>query len=303
MEGVKVVQGGAVGVDEGGRGFGVVEEPGQGGGGGQGGGWVEAEQGVEGVGGELESGTRVAGDEVSQPGCELRGDGKPRLERRKRAVEVFHGDVEQAVSFVRACAADELEGHASEGVEVGPGAEFAPAGVELFGGHVVGGAGPGAGGDVVGGDAGFGLGKDDAEVGEFEFVVADEDVFGLEVAVDDIMGVGEGEGVQDFLEDELGLGPGMGEVFAQGALSDLHDEVGQTVSGFGWGRVAFGDVAVVVDGGDVGVDECGVLTCFVKKRGEQAVVEGALGEDDFDGGGSAVVDVLGSPDLGHSSAS
>ena len=92
-------------------------------------------------------------------------------------------------------AREHLVGHRRQGVLVGPRVDLALGG-GLLGAHVVRGAEGEAGlGDAR--SAGLGDGERDAEVGDHRLARLEEDVLGLEVAVDDAAGMGVGQGVAE----------------------------------------------------------------------------------------------------------
>ena len=277
------------------------EEHGEGGGGEP----AVALGGVAGEGGEqgLHVGEAVFGgvleaaeDELAEPaGGVAGGDGDGCADEDGEAllVEVGAGEGADAV----------------EGLEEGDAeAELVAAGVaggaeELFGGHVRGGADEGADGGgegVVAGAVGRVavarvVGAGEAEVEDADAaVLADEDVVGFEVAMDDADGVGGGEALAGGGEDLEDLAPGaalVGEPGAQGLAGDqLHGDEELVV-----------DAADLVDLDDVGVGEAGEGLGLALEAGladAEAVVVDA-GAQELEGDAAVELGVVGGVDDGH----
>ena len=183
-----------------------------------------------------------------------------------------------------------LVGHRAQGVHVAPGTDVALA-HRLFGRHV-GGRAEGHAGLGHAAAAGLLHGERDAEVGHEGLAILQQDVLGLDVAMDDAALVGELEGGRDFLRqadrvvDRQLLLPG--EAGAEGlALDERHDVIQETI---GFARIDQAeDVGVLEAGG--GLD-----------LGEEAVAadDGAqFGMEDLDGDLTGVLEVLGEVDGGH----
>ena len=117
----------------------------------------------------------------------------------------------------------DFPGNASEGVEVGPGAELSPGAPGLFGGDVEGGTTGGVGLVEIGSDAG------DAEVGQLiaaEAIAALQDVFRLQIEVDSMPGMGMGEGVEN-LEEKVFQGEIVGKLVGLefAAVDKFHHQI------------------------------------------------------------------------------
>jgi hypothetical protein len=128
----------------------------------------------------------------------------------------------------------------------------------------------------AGGAAGGGLGAGEAEVEDADAaVVADHDVGGLEVAVDEAGGVGGGEALAGLAEHggELGEGPALAlEPGVQGhAVDELHGDVDLAAEG-----------ADLVDADDVGVRQPGHGLGLAQEAGAGQVLAG-LGVEQLDG--------------------
>lgn len=185
------------------------------------------------------------------------------------------------------------------GIDVGGDGDGVAA--DLFGAGVVGGEGWGERGESFG-VLGFGIGSveefADAEVEEFDDAgLVDEDVAGFEVAVDDELAVGVGDGGADVEEEAEALGGGETVVLAvvgeAEAVDVFHDDVG----------VAVGGVAAVEEAGDVGVLEAGEGLAFAEEAVEDEVgVEAAADEFDGDLGVVVVVVAFGEVDGAHATA-
>jgi hypothetical protein len=195
------------------------------------------------AGGGLVAVVGVLGEQASDDRGEGGRAGRGELAQVGRGDDGVHAqELAEVVGEEGRAAAGTLEEHGAEGIEVGAAVERALQHAGLLGGAV-----DERAGDLAGLVAGAGVGGE-AEVDELEAAgVDDEDVVGLEVAVDHAaavdLGEGAGEGVGD--ADELGLGHGSagGEDGGEGLAGDeVHDEVGLLV--------------VLADGEDL--DEAGV---------------------------------------------
>ena len=147
--------------------------------------------------------------------------------------------------------AQELVGEGADGVDVGPGIEIGLA-HRLFGRHVGRRAERHAdGGELVGAGGAHRLGH--AEVGDHGVASGEHHVVGLDVAMNDAMLVGVGEGVDHLAEDAHRLVDGNAAVarepLAQGfAFHERHDVVEESL-GFA-GVEQRQDVGVLELGGD-----------------------------------------------------
>ena len=169
-------------------------------------------------------------------------------------------------------AGEQFAGDDAEGIEVAGGGDGEAA--DLLGAGVVGGEGvePALGGGELLGPLALAEEAGDAEVEEFDGAVGgDEDVAGLEVAVDDEVLVGVLDGGRDLAQEREARAQGEavgGGVGGDGdAVDVLHDEV----------RLAVGGDAAVEQGGDVPVVEVGEDLAFVAEAadGEVALVAAA----------------------------
>jgi hypothetical protein len=204
----------------------------------------------------------------------------------------------------RGLADEHLVGHGAEGVDVAAGADVAVA-HGLFGTHVARRAEGHAG--LRHAIAGLARGEGDAEVGDEGAAVVQQDVLGLDVAVDDAALVGVVEGGCDFLGEADGVGDGelllAGEAVAEGLAFDVgHDVVEElgadATRSFAALRMTKVRGARVEEGQDVGM---------LQVRGGLDLAEEALGADDggefgaedLDGDLAVVLEVVGEVDGGH----
>ncbi len=176
---------------------------------------------------------------------------------------------------VGAALGEEFEEDDAEGVDIGAGGDGV--GGDLFGAGVAGGEE-----DLGGGGLGRGEGVvekfGDAEVEEFGFAaLVDEDIGGFEVAMDDEVGVGEGDGGAELAEQEEALPEEevvlVAELVEGDAVDELHGEIG----------LAVGGDAAIEEAGDGRVFEAGKDLAFAEEAEAGGFgVEGA--EEEFDGG-------------------
>jgi hypothetical protein len=171
---------------------------------------------------------------------------------------------------------DGPEEHESDGVEVGSGRQVGVA-AGLLGGHEEGRSDDASGrGEVfalalvvVGGDAEV----DDFGVRVSVGVARQEDVAGLDVAVNDAARVGVGEAGEELLEDLADLGEGellaAEHVGERDAFDELHGEVELPVFGG----------AEVEDHGDVGVAKRGDRAAFTDEALTDPLVAGEVGAE------------------------
>jgi hypothetical protein len=236
------------------------------------------------VGGEVGGGGVAAGgfafEALEDDRLEVDGDGGgEEAGRRGLGVVDERGEFGGGGAGERGAAGEEFEGDDAEGVEVARDAERGAAAGEGFGGEVVGRAeDAGFGGEVA---TDFEL-CGETEIGETGFVAVEEDVGRLEVAVEDALGVGGGEGDGDFAEERGGLagreGPLAETVGEVAAVDVVHREI----------RVR-GGAAGIVDGDDVRVAEAGDGLGFAEKTHFQ-IGGGALAErEGFEGDDAAEV--------------
>jgi hypothetical protein len=185
-------------------------------------------------------------------------------------VDVLVGDVDRRVTGDGLGAGQHLEQHQPGGVDVAAGISDAP--LHLFGGEVGDGAEQDTG-RARDGLAGHGPGQ--TEVGDLDrAVVVDDDVLGLDVTVDQAVGVGLAEGEQHRFEDvergARGEGPLLAHHLTQGqARNVLHDEEHDVTV-----------ATLVVHGDDVGVRQgCRRARLAVEAGDEALVVDEVLTHD------------------------
>ena len=200
-------------------------------------------------------------------------------------------------------AGEEFVGDDAESVDVGAGVDLVGVAGGLFGGHVGEGAKDGADFGVHGGELDVGIvGDGETEVEDLGMrgIVGiggghDEDVGGLEVAVDDAFWVGIVDGVSDLgeeLEPVLEREVVGGRVFDEGlAFDELHGEVRLNAVGSGGG-------AGLVDGGDAGMLEAGEDFGFALEAAEGGGSDGG-DADDFECDGAAGAELMGAVDHAH----
>ncbi len=131
-------------------------------------------------------------------------------------------------------------------------------------------------------------------------VVADEDVAGFDVTVDDARVVGDLERLGDPADDAERVGgaelaPQAEEARQRLAVDELHDEVGD-------GGVAVVDLAVVVDLDDAGALHDGDGARLAPEALAEAAVVDEVGQEDLDGDGAPQDRVRALPDVAHAAA-
>jgi hypothetical protein len=167
---------------------------------------------------------------------------------------------------------EQFEEQDAQGVDIGLGGEGL--GLDLFGGQVGGGTG-----DDVSGSGGLVIAQllGDAEVGEEGVaVLVEQDVGGLDIAVDDALLVGGIQGGGDLVEQEGDLLRGPGFPALQGlcqgaAFHQAHDQVS-----------TLGVAPVVVERHDVQVLQLGDQLCFTFEAADELGAVGVFGQDDLD---------------------
>ena len=210
-------------------------------------------------------------------GVARRGDGDEVVERRRQAgdparrrghpaVHVLVGDVDGGVAGERLAAGEHLEEHQPGRVDVAAG--VGDAALDLLGREV----GDGAQQHALGARDGLaGHGPGQAEVGDLDgAVVVDDDVLGLDVAVDQALGVGLGERAQHRLQ-HVERGPRRKQPL-------LAHDVAQGLAGHVLHRQEDAAVvlALVVDGDDVGVRERRARAGLAAEPGDEALVVGEV---------------------------
>ena len=238
--------------------------------------------GVEDSGGERRAGAPHEGEELGGVGGPLvgvacGGDGDELVEGRRQArdparraghpaVHVLVGDVDGGLAGEGLGAGEHLEEHQPGGVDVAAG--VGDAALDLLGGEV----GDGAEQHALG--AGDGLARDrpgQPEVGDLDrAVVVDDDVLGLDVAVDQALGVRLGERLEHRVEHVEG------RPRREQAL--LAHDVAQGLPGHVLHREE--DVAVVLalveHGDDVGVGQRRGRARLATEAGDEALVVGEV---------------------------
>ena len=151
-------------------------------------------------------------------------------------------------------------------------------------------------------DCGRGIadGARDAEVDDEGVLVGDEDVVGLDIAMDDAGAMGLGEGIGDFTKpadnQRNGDGPLAIDAFTEGLAIDQGHHVVEQRSVACPGMS--GDLATVDEAKNVGMLELGCDADFAEEP-VTAQRGGEVGAEDLDRHLSFVADILGDPDRGH----
>ena len=126
--------------------------------------------------------------------------------------------------------------------------------------------------------------------------LGDEDICGLDVAMNDAFGVGGIERVGDLdgqTERDVGLERAAGDaMFQRDPFEEFHGDEGLAIL-----------LADIVDGADVGVVECGGSLGFALKAGEGLGIAGNLFGEKFEGDEAAEAGVFGFVDNTHATAS
>ena len=230
------------------------------------------ERGGEGAGGGP-AGGGVLGERTPQGGGDRLGDAG--VDGRHIGRVLVH-DLEHeagALALEGRAAGQHLVGDDGEGVDVGGGGEVLAA--HLLRGHVA----WRAHGEAGHGEAGGVEGAGDAEVGEGGATAGvDDDVAGLDVAVDHALSVGVVEGAGELGDDAAGLGWGEGSALGDDAVEALAFE-----EAHGDVAAAVGGGADVVDGDDVGMVEASGEACFLVEALAEVGVVGVGGGDGLEG--------------------
>jgi hypothetical protein len=264
-----------------------------------GGGLAELLERVEQVAGAGEAVVAVPLGRAGEPRVEAGGDaGEPRG-GDGGAVTDLVDQLEQGVAAERAAAGQALVGDHGDRPQVGAVVDALGVG-DLLGAHVADGAEGGAdvGERVAGVDA---VELDDAEVEDLGLravvAVGQEDVAGLEVAVDDLQAVGPadraadaGEHSDGLVERERAAGEPLGEVLA---VEQLHREVGDAGRGV--------DVEVE-DLHDVGPAHAGGGLGLAHEAGARGVGLDDRGVHELERDGLAEAQVGGPPHAAHAAA-
>ncbi len=240
---------------------------------------------------------RVLGQRLEHHGVEFGGDALVALRRRDGIladVLVGHGD--GGVADERWLPSEDFVQHATQRVDVGAGVDGFAA--RLLRRQVLGGADHRGGlGDAV---ARVGERAGDAEVHHLHGAgLADHDVRGLDVAVDDAVLVAEVQRLAGVGDDLDGL-PGwdrsvaVHDVAQRHAVDVLHHDVGQRA-----GRRL--GLPGVVDRHDRGVVQCRGVLRLASEAQVEAGVAGEVGAQHLDGDVAVQADVAGEVDLGHAS--
>jgi len=265
----------------------------------------QAQQGPGRVRRPHEAAAGVLRQDPAKPPLESPGHRDPGREGRRLRFHLQPDGLDQAHARERRLAGGHRPGEAAEGVEVGPRAVITPAAPELLGRHV-GRRAAGHLGRVAATLELHGLGQ--PEVGELQArrtfaIVADEDVVGLQVAVDDAPGMGVSQGIEEVQQHLPQSAPGdaAGQVAPQGAVGQLHGEGGaarrQQSPRDLLGVAAH--LAVIEDEDDTGVVQAGHRLDLAAERGPEGSFTGALGGHHLDGDGHPLSSVDAAPDLGH----
>ncbi len=179
----------------------------------------------------------------------------------------------------------------AEGPDVGAGVGVLAA--QLLGRHV----GDGADGAAGVGQAGLAGDLGQAEVGDADRAVGgEEDVGGLDVAVDDAAGVGSGEAVGGLGDDRQGLG------WRERTAADPGAQALAAAEGHGDEHAAVLALADVVDRADVGAVEGRGGPGFVDEALAGLGVVGELGREELEGHGAPELEVVGLVDDAHGAA-
>ena len=229
---------------------------------------------------------------TGEAGARLRMDSKIRPEVSPRKGKHARGhfvedDAEgkQIAARVHFFAADLFRGHVGDGTERGAGAG------EIFGSDAQRGSG-------VGFRRGASQGRDfgEAEIEDLGIAaLGDENVCGLDVAVDDALRMGGIESVGDF--DGIGEeliefeGAAGDDVLERGAIEKFHGDEGFA-----------GVFADVVDGADVGMVQRGGGAGFAFEAFQRLGVVGDVFREEFEGDEAAQAGIFGFVDYAHATA-
>ena len=231
-------------------------------------------EGEGGVGGALEAKMRRTGEQAVQERLGARGDRHAWLEDRQRRPHLERQGGQGRGARERHSAREQEPGEAAQGVQIGPRAEVAVAAVALLRRHQLGRARQRGGlvktAPVPAGRAGEAIpvrqdgrqGVGDAEVGQLGHAVRREQhVPRFEVAVNDAVGVGVGQGVEQAEHQVPRAPPGLGgrQPVKGSTGHQLHDQIRAALdeAAFtGGGRLGI-EVAEVVDLDDARVGEAG----------------------------------------------
>ena len=233
---------------------------------------------------------RVLGEEAEDGAFNVLGEiGAVGAGRNHRCVQVLGEDGERVVAVKRQTAGGELIQHDAEGVEIGAAVDFFAQ--RLLGRHV----GDGAGDASLAGDADGAFADSEAEVDELDRegagVISEENIGGFEVAVDEAVLVGVGQGIAELGGDLDGLFEGLGFAFLEArAFDQLHDEVGHVA--------VFADV---VDGDNVRVAEGG-RGAGLAEEALAGVADLEVGAEDLDRNRALEVRIPGAEDDAHAAA-
>ena len=206
--------------------------------------------------------------------------------RRGRSRQPVRDDRREGTALERRLAHQHLEEDAAEAVDVGAAIDVLTA-IDLFRAHVARRAD-----DVPGGGVARAHRARNAEVGDDGVARIEQDVRGLDVAVDDIAAVGVAQGVGDLARDlervadrELAFTV---EALAQGLALDVgHDVIDQAV-----------DLVGIVQRQDVGMVQAGGDLDLTQKPGG-ADLCGKVGPEHLYGNGTLILEVVGQEDFRH----